>query len=49
MLGSAFMVIVVQLASLAFEKRGEMARPVHEQSRIEVKGEKLTFHLIYIL
>ena len=48
------MAIVVQLASLTFEKHGEMARPVHEQrqSRIEVKGvkeEKVTFHLIQIL
>ena len=44
------MAIVVQLNWLTFEKRGEMAQLVHKerQSRTEVKGEKLTFHLIHI-
>ena len=45
------MAIVVPLASLAFDKRGEIARPVNEQrqSRIEDIGGKLTVHLIHIL
>ena len=45
------MAIIVRLASLAFGKLGEMLRPVHEQrqSRIEAKGEKVTFHLIHII
>ena len=44
------MATVVQLTSLTFEKRGEMAQPTHKQrqSRVEVKEEKLTFHLIHI-
>ena len=39
-LGWASMAIVVQLASLAFEKHGEMAWPVHGQRQIgvEVQG-----------
>ena len=45
------MAIVVQLASLSVEKRGEMTRPVNKQrqSRTKVKEVKLTFHLIYLL
>ena len=42
------MAIVVQLTSLTFEKR-KGSTGSRTQSRTEVKGEKLTFHLICIL
>ena len=44
-LGWATMAIIVQLASLAFEKRGKMARPVHGQRQRQGSRLKGDLHL----